>query len=280
MNTQLRHLAVFATALVAVLVVATTYWQSWAAGGLAAKQGNNVQLVSQLRIDRGTIFASDGTRLAWSVPHKKDGMTTYSRKYPHSGAFSQVVGYATREQTLTGLEQSLNNFLTGSSTNLTNSFSQELDRLGGKTVHGNDVTLTIRPSAQRLAEKLLAGRCGAVVALNPKTGAVYAIASSPTYNPNIPLQRDGIAKISTIKGTCGDASALQDNATQGLYPPGSTFKLVTASAALDTGKFTPYSGFYDPGYCTEYNGQHVYNSSSPDGGFRGGSCRASSVTRR
>ena len=81
MNTQLRHLAVFATVLIAVLIGATTYWQSWAAGGLAAKQGNAVYLVDQLRIDRGTIFAADGTRLAWSVPHKKDGLTTYSRRY-------------------------------------------------------------------------------------------------------------------------------------------------------------------------------------------------------
>jgi peptidoglycan glycosyltransferase len=264
-NTQLRHLAVFATVLIAVLIGATTYWQSWAGGELAAKQGNAVQLVDLLRIDRGTIYAANGERLAWSVPHKKDGLTTYSRRYPQSSAFSQVVGYATTGLTFTGLEQSLNNFLTGSSTNLTNSFSQELDRLGGKTVRGNDVTLTLKPSAQQLAERLLAGRCGAVVAMNPKTGAVYAMASSPTYNPNVPLQRDGIANISKIKGTCGDASALQDNATQGLYPPGSTFKLVTASAALDSGKFTPYSGFYDPGYCTEY-GTKVLNSSSPDGG--------------
>jgi peptidoglycan glycosyltransferase len=89
------------------------------------------------------------------------------------------------------------------------------------------------------------------------------MASSPTYNPNLILQRDGIAKISKIKGTCGDASALRDNATQGLYPPGSTFKLVTASAALDSGAFAPYSGFYDPGYCTEY-GQRVSNAGNPD----------------
>jgi peptidoglycan glycosyltransferase len=264
-NTQLRHLAVFSAILIAVLIGATTYWQSWAGGALAARQGNAVQLADLLRIDRGTIFAANGTRLAWSVPHTKGGVTTYSRRYLQSGAFSQVVGYATTEQTFTGLEQSLNNFLTGSTTNLTNSFSQELARLGGKTVKGNNVTLTIRPSAQMLAERLLAGRCGAVVALNPKTGAVYAMASSPTYNANLPLQRNGIAKISKIRGTCGDASALQDNATQGLYPPGSTFKLVTASAALNSGIYKPYSGFYDPGYCTEY-GQRVSNALDQSGG--------------
>ena len=263
MNTQLRHLAVVAALLIAVLIGATTYWQSWAGGELANRQGNAVQLVTQLQIDRGTIFAANGMRLAWSVRHKKGGLTTYSRKYPTSGAFSQVVGYATTGQTQTGLEQSLNDFLTGSNTTLTNALSQEVDRLGGKTVHGDDVTLTLRPSAQRLAEQLLAGRCGAVVAMNPKTGAVYAMASSPTYDPNLILQRNGYAKIAKIRGTCGDASALYDNATQGLYPPGSTFKMITASAALDAGKVTPFTGFYDPGYCTEY-GTNVYNAGNPD----------------
>ena len=263
MNAQVRHVAVVAAVLIAVLIGATTYWQSWARGGLANRQGNAVQQVAQLQVDRGEIRAANGMRLAWSVPHRANGVKTYSRRYISNGAFSQVLGYATTGQTYAGLEKYLNDFLTGSNTSLTNTFSQELDRLGGKTVHGNDVTLTLRPSAQALAEQLLAGRCGAVVALNPKTGAVYVMASSPTYNPNLILQRDGYAKIGKIKGTCGDASALYNNATQGLYPPGSTFKLVTSSAALDTGAYTPSSSFYDPGYCVEY-GKKVYNSGNPD----------------
>jgi penicillin-binding protein A len=262
-NTQLRHLAVVAALLIAVLIGATTYWQSWAGGELANRQGNAVQLVAQLQVDRGTIYAANGTRLAWSVPHHKNGLTTYSRKYLPQGAFSQVLGYATAAQTQTGLEQSLNDFLTGSSTTLTNSLSQELNRLGGKTVHGDDVTLTLRPAAQELAEKLLAGRCGAVVAMNPKTGAVYVMASSPTYNPNSILRPGGYAKILKIKGSCGSPEALQNNATAGLYTPGSDFKLVTLSAALDSGKFTPTSPFYDPGYCIDY-GTPVKNASSPD----------------
>jgi peptidoglycan glycosyltransferase len=262
-NTQLRHLAVVATVLIAALIVATTYWQSWAGGELANRQGNAVQLVAQLQVDRGTIYAANGMRLAWSVPHHTNGLTTYARKYTTRGAFAQVLGYSTAEQTQTGLEQYLNDFLTGSSTTLTNTLSEELNRLGGKAVHGNDVTLTLRPVAQQLAEQLLAGRCGAVVAMNPKTGAIYVMASSPTYNPNLILQPGGFAKIGRITGACGTHSALQNNATQGLYPPGSTFKLVTASAALDTGAFTPTSGFYDPGYCIEY-GKPVYNSGNPD----------------
>jgi peptidoglycan glycosyltransferase len=131
-------------------------------------------------------------------------------------------------------------------------------------VHGDNVILTLRPAIQQLALNELAGRCGAVVVMDAKTGAVYAMASSPTYNANlIEQQPKGFAKILKIRGACGDASALQNNATQGLYTPGSTFKLVTASAALDTGAYTPSSRFFDPGYCVEY-GKKVYNSSAPD----------------
>jgi peptidoglycan glycosyltransferase len=257
-NTQLRHLAVFASLLIAVLILATTYWQSWAGGELANKQGNAVQMVAQLQIDRGTVRAADGTRLAWSVPHKKGGLTTYSRRYTTNPAFAQVV---------TGLDSSLTDYLTGTNTNLTNAFTQELDRLGGKTVHGNDVKLTLKPSTQALAERLLAGRCGAVVAMNPKTGAVYAMASSPTFNPNLVLRPHGQERIAKISGAgaCGPGSAELNRATQGLYPPGSTFKLVTASAALNSGAFTPTSAFYDPGYCTEY-GSRVSNALDQSGG--------------
>ncbi len=256
MNTQLRHLAVVACALIAVLIVATTYWQSWAGGALANKQGNAVQLVAQLQIDRGKILAADGSRLAWSIPHKKSGMTTYSRRYTQNRAFAQVV---------TALDQSLSGYLTGTNTNLTNALTQEIDRLGGKTVRGNNVTTTLRPSTQALAERLLAGRCGAVIAMNPQTGAVYAMASSPTFNPNILAKPGGQARIAKIKGAnaCGPGTAELNRTTQGLYPPGSTFKLVTGSAALNSGKYTPTSGFYDPGYCIEY-GNKVFNAGNAD----------------
>ncbi|MGH3009923.1 MAG: peptidoglycan D,D-transpeptidase FtsI family protein [Gaiellaceae bacterium] len=263
MNKQLLHLSVVAMVLLTALVVSTTYWQSWAGASLANRQDNAIQQVVQLQIARGKILASDGSRLAWSTAKKKNGLTIYSRHYPSTGLFSGIVGYSTSGDTQTGLEQSLNDYLTGANTNLSNTLSQELDRLGGQTVKGDNVYLTVKPALQALAMKDLAGRCGAVVALNPKTGAIYAMASSPTYNQNLIAKTNGIAQISKITGTCHDASALYNNATQGLYPPGSTFKLVTASAALDTGKFTPTSGFYDPGYCVEY-GTKVYNSASPD----------------
>jgi peptidoglycan glycosyltransferase len=262
-NKQLRHVSVAALILLAVLVVSTTYWQTWAVGDLAARQDNSIKLIERLTIDRGKILAANGSVLADNRKGHKHGLTFYTRHYPANDLAPQIVGYSTAAGTTTGLEQSLDDYLTGANTNLSNTISQELDKLGGQTVRGDDVYLTLRPDIQRLALDQLAGRCGAVVVLDTKTGAVLAMASSPTYNSNLIEKPKGYPKIVKIKGSCGDASALQNNATQGLYPPGSTFKLVTASAALDTGRFTPSSPFYDPGYCIEY-GKKVYNSASPD----------------
>src|SRR6185437_12921147 len=134
-----------------------------------------------------------------------------------------------------------------------------LDRLGTATVHGSNLRLTIRPGVQRLAESLLGTRCGAVVAMNPHTGAVYVMASTPTYDPNLIEQPNGYARVLKIRGDCGGASALYNRATQGLFVPGSTFKTITAAAALDTGTYTASSEFDDPGYCTEY-GKQVSNA--------------------
>jgi len=260
-NKQLRHVSVFALVLIAVLIGATTYWQTWAKADLAARKGNSVSLIERLTVDRGKILAADGTVLANNRKSRKHGLPFFTRHYPQNDLAPQVVGYATNAGTTTGLEQSLDDYLTGANTNLTNTFTQDLDRLGDRTVKGDNVYLTLRPDIQRLALDQLGGRCGAVVVLDTHTGAVVAMASSPTYNANLAL--NGYAKIGRIQGTCGDHTALQNNATVGLYPPGSTFKMVTAAAALDSGAYTPSSRFNDPGYCTEY-GQRVSNAGNPD----------------
>jgi peptidoglycan glycosyltransferase len=262
-NKQLRHISVIALVFLAVLIVATTYWQTWAQADLANRKDNQTALIARLTVDRGKFLAADGTVLADNRKTHKHGLTIYTRQYPANDLAPQVLGYATNAGTTTGLEQSLDDYLTGANTNLTNTFKEEIDRLGGQTVHGDNVILTLRPAVQRLALSQLAGRCGAVVALDARTGAVYAMASSPTYNENLVGQPNGFPKILKIKGSCGDSSALVNNATAGLYPPGSTFKMVTAAAALDSGAYTPSSTFNDPGYCTEY-GQRVSNAGNPD----------------
>ena len=264
MNRQLTRLAVASMVLLVSLVVATTYWQSWAAGGLQARQDNAIQQVAQLAVDRGLILGAGGKkRFADDTSKRVNGQTFFLRRYPLHGLAAQTVGYSTSVGSRSGLEASMNDYLTGANTNLSNAFQHTLDRLGGGTVHGNDLVLTLEPAAQRLALSLLGSRCGAVVAMNPQSGAVYVMASSPTYDQNLIDKPGGYAKILATKGDCGDSSALLNRATAGLFTPGSTFKMVTAAAALDSGAYTPDSIFHDPGYCIDY-GKKVFNSSNPD----------------
>jgi penicillin-binding protein A len=266
LNRQLNRLAVVAVVLLTALIVATTYWQAWAAGDLKAKQDNAIQRVVQFTIARGLIYGADGKTVFAANKKKKTGTNTlFFRRYPNKGLAAQTIGYSTVSRSQTGLEESMNDYLTGSNTNLSNAFHNLLNKLGQATIKGDNLQLTIRPKVQRLAQQLLGNRCGAVVAMSPRTGALYVMASSPTYDPNEVDQPGGYARILHIRGACDGASALYDRATQGLFTPGSTFKIVTAAAALDTGAFTPNSGFNDPGYCTEY-GQKVFNSGNPDQG--------------
>jgi peptidoglycan glycosyltransferase len=262
MNRQLNRLAVAALVLLIALVVGTTYWQTWASAGLKDRQDNAVERVAQFKIDRGNISAG-GTLLATSFPKRIKSQTFYFRRYPAHGLASQTVGYSTIARSQSGLEKSENDFLTGSNANLSSVFDSTLAKFSGATVHGNNLVLTLDPRAQRLALQQLGNRCGAVVALEPATGRVLVLASSPTYDPNLVEKKNGFAKILRVRGSCGGESALLNRATDGLFTPGSTFKLVTVSAALDSGRFTPDSQFFDPGYCVEY-GQHVSNAGAPD----------------
>jgi peptidoglycan glycosyltransferase len=265
-NRQLRRLALVTVLMLVVLVGATTYWQAWAAGGLQDRQDNAIERVIQFTIQRGLIVPENGkVTFAANRKVRVKGQTFFFRRYPTLGLAAQTIGYSTASHSQAGLEQSMNDYLTGSNTNLSNAFQRQLDRLGGGTVKGNKLVLSLDPSAQALAMKQLGHNCGAVVAMNIRTGAVLVLASTPTYNPNLIDQPGGYAKVLKIRGGCGSRSALLPRTTKGLYTPGSTFKMITAAAALDTGKFKPWSRFYDPGYCTEY-GKPVSNAGNPDQG--------------
>ena len=261
MNRQIRALAVVGVLMMASLIVATTYWQAWAAPGLNDRQDNALQRVVQFSIDRGQIIASPrGPRLTRNVERRSGGNTLYFRRYPQGRLYAHVVGYSTQARSRAGLERSLNDYLTGSNANLATVVDTTVDRLTGATIRGNDVMLTIDPRAQRAALRALGGRCGAVVALQPKTGRVLALVSSPSYDPNLVERPGGWQRINAIGSECGRGSALLNRATDGLYVPGSTFKVVTAAAAIESGRYNLGSTFSDPGYCVEY-GKRVYNYS-------------------
>ena len=263
MNHQIRRLAVASLVLVISLIVGTTYWQAWAAPSLSDRRDNAIKVVAQFTIKRGGIFAADGSVLARNRPRRVNGKTFYFRFYPGRERFAHAVGYSTQARSRSGIEQSRNDYLTGANANLATLLDTTLDRLRGATIEGNDVILTLRPVAQKVAMQALGGQCGAAVALEPKTGKVLVMASSPSYDPNL-VERH-FAQIQRGAGPCGIAPLL-NRASSGLFTPGSIFKVVTASAALDTGRYTPDSTFNDPGYCIEY-GKHVnnYDTSTPFG---------------
>ncbi|HET9105064.1 MAG TPA: penicillin-binding transpeptidase domain-containing protein [Solirubrobacteraceae bacterium] len=220
MNGPIAKLFGVVVLLFALLIVWTSRWTVFEASSLAANPLNKRTLVDALRIKRGRILADDGTVLARSV--RAPGQT-WSRTYPTGSLFAQPVGYfnALQGQAF-GLERSRGPELQGLQTGLSSVFGP----LGGSQRVGDDVYTTLDAKAQRLAVQLLAGRAGAVVAITPRTGAVKVLYGSPSYDDN----HYNPATTSTF-----------DRATQSSYPPGSTFKIVTATAAIDSGRFTPNS---------------------------------------
>jgi penicillin-binding protein A len=229
MNTPITRLYVVVLLLFGVLVVGTSWNTVFRAEELRDKPQNRRALLEQQRIRRGVIRDDNGGLLARSVRHADD---TFSRTYPENGLFSHAVGYSFTRYGRAGTEQYRNNALTGT----TNELGTIFDRLSGSEPEGDDVITTLDPDAQRVALQGLNGRKGAVVALDPQTGAIKVMASVPGYNPN------DLAEPGRFTQLNRDPNApLLNRNTQAGYPPGSTFKVVTAIAAIDSGKFTPDS---------------------------------------
>ena len=271
MNRQIMRVGWTAMGLLVALIVATTYWQTWARADLGARQDNEIQRVAEFEIRRGPIVnnptgssAQDRAVLARNTQREVGRKTLYFRRYPQGKLTAHVVGYSTVGRARAGLERSLNDVLTGTNRGLGSLVDQTLDELGGKPIVGDAVATTLDLDAQQVALDQLGSRCGAVAALDPRTGQLLVMASTPSYDPNYVENR--FDEISTITADCRPASPLVNRASAGLYPPGSIFKVVTASAALDSRRYTPDSTFYDPGYCMAY-GKRVNNfdTSSPFG---------------
>lgn len=230
MSVPIVRLFVAIVVLFALLVAWTSRWSIFEADDLRANTLDKRPLFAALRVKRGAIKSEDGEVLARSV-RGRGGI--YERDYPTDSLFGHPVGYAkllTGE--LSGLERSRNDELSGTTSEL----NSILDQLQGKRRAGNTVVTTLDPEAQRVATDALGGQAGAVFAFDPRDGAVKVMVSSPGYDPNLVNGEGGLRSLYT-----DDDAPLLDRVTQGAYPPGSTFKVVTAAAALDSGKFTPDS---------------------------------------
>jgi peptidoglycan glycosyltransferase len=230
-NRPILRLYGFVALLFALLVAFTSRWTIFEASSLRENPLNARTLLEQQRIDRGPITAANGAVLARSV-RRSEG--TYERVYPTREQFAHAVGYYYTNLGSAGLERYRNSALNGQSGS---NLQRILDQLQGKQPKGDKVVTTLDPGAQQVANSALAGYKGAVVALEPRSGALTVMASSPSFDPN------ALRSFSSYEKLTSDTSGrpLVNRATQFGYAPGSTFKVLTATAAIDSGQFTPES---------------------------------------
>jgi penicillin-binding protein A len=230
MNRQIVKLFGFVLILYALLFGFTSYWSVFDSDSLEANTANKRPLLEELKIERGKILADDGSVIARSVPQGSGNDRIFVRRYPGGTLYGNPIGYSFVDKGRVGFELAHNDELVGEKTE----FLSVLDELQGHAQVGDNVQSALSPAAQRAAVEGLAGRRGAVVAMVPSTGEIKAMASIPEYDPNDVPKR--YAQLNS-----DDSAPLFNRATQAGYPPGSTMKVVTATAALDSGEFTPGS---------------------------------------
>ncbi|MDO8736687.1 MAG: penicillin-binding protein 2 [Thermoleophilia bacterium] len=248
MNPPIRKLFYVTVLLFASLIAMLGYRQIIQAQDLAENPQNTRKVYAQMRIERGLILANDRIELARN--HKENDL--YYRLYPTGDMMPHLVGYSNPTYGQVGLEHSQNSWLTGTADEV--ELVNLVDTLTGKQKRGADLKLTIDPGVQRIAlgELQKIGKRGAVVVIEVKTGAVVAMASNPTYDPN-ELDSNWLAL------NADPNAPLFNRATQGLYTPGSTFKILTTAAALESGTFTPQSRFRDDRGTVDIYGFTVHN---------------------
>jgi penicillin-binding protein A len=241
MNAPIFRIYVLILVLFSVLVYFTSKWTVFDAQSLQERDQNHRPLIEEQQIPRGSITSSDGVLIAESKPEGGGAHPVYVRDYPQGSLFGNPVGFNYVSVGRTEIELSENELLSGEK----NEFATIIDQLANKQPQGADITLTLDAHAQQLATQALqsaiastpgaSGYGGSVVAIEPATGAVRVMASVPGYDPNKITDPDYRKALNEE----GSGSPLVNRATQSTYEPGSTMKVVTAAAALDSGEFTP-----------------------------------------
>ncbi len=233
MNRQIWRLFCVIVLLFGVLIGATSWWTVFRAESLEDNTANKRPLLEEQKIPRGLILARDGSTLAKNRKLGSGETLRYVREYPTNDLFAHTVGYSYVREGRNGTERHYNDDLTGE----VSEFKSILDQISSTKREGDDLRTTLDPQAQQTAFQALGGQKGAVVAMEPKTGRVRVMVSEPSYNPNDIPEPGFLTQLNK-----DDENRPQINrATQERYQPGSTFKVVTATAALDSGKFTPQS---------------------------------------
>ena len=280
MNRQIHQVTVLVVVLFLVLGVSVTSVQGFAHPALwefSSPQGNLVTDVRNSRTvysefgrDRGDITVANGTIV---TSEESDDAYGYQRVYSDGPLYAPVTGYfSTTFASITGLERAENSVLNGDDPALFSSRVRSL--ITGGSQQGGTVELTINPVVQKAAWDALGGRRGSVVALDPSTGRILALVSSPSYDPNLLASHDsGTAQGTWDSLTADPARPLMNRAIAGdLYAPGSTFKILTVAAALRAGKTTPTTEVAAPDRITLPGTNHTLTN------YEGESCGNGKVT--
>lgn len=231
MNHQIRRVAQVFSILFAALLLNLSFFDLFLVNDLNERPQNRRVRDAQFAQDRGAILAGN-LPIAETVP-VKDGFN-FQRVYPRGAQYAPITGFYSYDYGRTGLEQSYNTALAGTDSSLF--FDRLVGLATGRKVKGASIETTLVPAAQKAAWKGLGGKKGAVVAIRPSTGEVLAYVSTPSYDPNLLASHDIAAthkawdQLTTNKG-----APMADRAGREVYPPGSTFKVVTAAAALSSG---------------------------------------------
>ena len=222
MNRAVRRISIAALVMFVLLLANVNYLQAFEAGNLAGKPGNSRAFAAQFQYQRGEITTADGIVIASSK--NVGGVYKYQRVYPLGPEYAPVTGYDALYSE-SGIEAAENSYLTGNSSKL--AVRNVIDMITNKPRKGATVQLTLDSNAQNTAWSMLqaTGKSGAVVALNPQTGAILAMASYPSYDPNQLAVLDGPQLNSNDNKLLKDpAQPLVNRATGATYPPGSTFR--------------------------------------------------------
>jgi peptidoglycan glycosyltransferase len=243
MDRQIRRLGIAFLALFVLLFGAVNYIQVFAASDLANNPANQRLLLQEYNVNRGQILARD-ERTVLASSKATEGRLKYQRVYAHGRLYAGITGYYSVVFGRYGLEQSQNDWLSGRASEL---LPQNLvDEMLGRDKRGATVVTTIDPRLQRIAARQLGSLPGGVVAMDPRTGEILALVANPAYDPNAlsshDLEEVRAARTKLLKDP---DKPLLSRAAQELFPPGSTFKLVTAAAALENG-MRPNSRFDNP----------------------------------
>jgi penicillin-binding protein A len=240
MNPAIRRLALLIFLAFAMLVAATTYQQLIAGPDYRDDPRNLRVATARLGRERGTIITSDGTIVAESVQDANDP-TVFQRSYPNGELYAHVIGYDSLLFGTTGLEASRGGDL-ASERDAT--ISGVLSALFGDDLRPKGLRLTIDNSLQQIASAALGEQRGAVIAIDPATGAVLALVSKPSFDPNTLIGPGAAAAGQALDAD--PTTPLLNRATSQSYAPGSVFKIVTLSAALQNGVANPSTSFSDP----------------------------------